>query len=76
LRQNGGRAIPLLRKHMPQPKTKKQSTRQWIGGVAVALTTIVCLFAFWRLSPDVTFIIALVALGGMIFSFWLAGGKD
>lgn len=60
---------------MTQPKAKKQ-TRQWIGSILLAISTLVCLFAFWRLSPSATFVVALVALAAMIFSFWLAGGKD
>ncbi|MBW7950167.1 MAG: hypothetical protein H3C55_12560 [Pseudorhodoplanes sp.] len=54
---------------MAQQATK----RQWISGLAIVLTTLVCLFAFWRLAPEVTFVIALVALVALLFVFWLAG---
>ena len=55
---------------------REETRRQWISGLAITLTALVCLFAFWRLSPDVTLIIALVALGALIIFFWLAGKGD
>ncbi|MHA3840620.1 hypothetical protein ACX0GZ_05300 [Sphingomonas aestuarii] len=53
----------------------KESTRRWLAGLAITLTTVIALFGFWRLSPGLTFLIACVALVGLIISFWIAG-KD
>jgi hypothetical protein len=50
-----------------------ESRRQWISGLAITITALVCLFGFWRLSPGVTFVIATSALVALIFFFWLAG---
>jgi len=50
-----------------------ESKRQWVSGLAITLTALVCLFAFWRLSPGVTFVIALSALIALIGLFWIAG---
>jgi hypothetical protein len=51
----------------------QQTTRQWIFGVLITLTTLVCLFGFWRLSPGATFIVASGALIALVIFFWLAG---
>jgi arginine exporter protein ArgO len=50
--------------------------RQWISGLAIILTTLVCLFGFWRLSPSTTLLVSLVSLVGLIFVFWLAGKRN
>jgi hypothetical protein len=50
-----------------------ESKRQWISGLAITLTALVCLFAFWRLSPGITFVIAVCALIALIGLFWVAG---
>jgi hypothetical protein len=52
---------------------REQTKRQWISGLAITLTALVCLFAFWRLAPDVTFVIAVIALVALLIFFWLAG---
>jgi hypothetical protein len=49
--------------------------RGWISGLAIILTALVALFGFWRLSPGLTFVIACVALIGLIAALWVAG-KD
>jgi len=36
-------------------------------------TTLIALFGFWRISPGITFIVATLALAGMIIAFWVAG---
>jgi divalent metal cation (Fe/Co/Zn/Cd) transporter len=54
-------------------RTPDQSHRQWLAGLAITLTALVCLFGFWRLSPIATMIIAAIALVALIFVFWLAG---
>lgn len=56
-------------------KSPKQSTRAWISGLAVTLTTIVSYLAFWRLAPGTTFVIGCVALVGMVIAAWVFGGK-
>jgi hypothetical protein len=53
-----------------------ESGRRWISGLAITITALVCLFGFWRLSPGVTFVIALSALVALIFFFWLAGKES
>lgn len=54
---------------------KRDDTRQWLSGLAITLTTIVGLFAFWRISPGVTWIVALMSLIGLVIAFWVAGKK-
>ncbi|MBZ9984000.1 hypothetical protein LB521_22965 [Mesorhizobium sp. BR-1-1-8] len=63
-------ANPCYLKQMARPA---ESKRQWISGLATTLTAIVCLFGFWRLSPGVTFTIALISLVALVIFFWLAG---
>ena len=55
---------------------KTATGRSWLAGLAVTITTLVCLFGFWRLAPGTTFVIAALALVGMIVSFWIAGRPD
>lgn len=50
-----------------------ETRRQWISGLAITLTALVCLFGFWRLSPGATFVVASVALVALVGFFWLAG---
>lgn len=53
-----------------------ESTRRWIAGLAVTLTTIIAYFAFWRLAPIATFVTGCVALTGLAVSAWILGGSD
>ena len=55
---------------------RKESMRAWLSGLAITLTTLVGLFAFWRLSPGTTFIVACVALIGLLAALWIAGKAD
>lgn len=55
---------------------KIQTGRSWLAGLAVTITTLVCLFGFWRLAPGTTFFVATLALIGIIVSFWIAGKPD
>lgn len=55
--------------------TRDETRRQWISGLAIILTAMVCLFGFWRLAPEITVIVALVALIALLVLFWIAGGK-
>jgi len=50
-----------------------ESSRQWIFGLAIVLTALVCLFGFSHLAPGATFIIAAAALVALVVFFWLAG---
>lgn len=50
-----------------------QSKRQWISGLAVILTALICLFGFWRLSPGITFVVAVCAFVALLVLFWKAG---
>ena len=54
---------------------KKETPRSWLSGLAIVLTTLIALFGFWRLSPEITFVVACLALVGLCISFWIAG-KD
>lgn len=59
---------------MSRPRNpSRQTTRSWLSGLAITVTTLVCLFGFWRLSPGVTFAIAAIALVGLIVALWVAG---
>jgi len=55
---------------------RRESTRSWLAGLAITVTTLVGLFAFWRLSPGATFIVACVALVGLLAALWVAGKPD
>lgn len=52
---------------------QRQSTRAWLSGLAVTISTIVCYFAFWHISPGVTFIVGCVALVSLIVAGWILG---
>ncbi len=56
--------------------TKRESGRAWLSGLAITVTTLVALFGFWHLAPGATFIIACLALVGLVIAFWVAGGSD
>lgn len=61
---------------MSRPETnpkKPESSRAWLAGVAITLTILISLFGFWHLSPGPTFIISVLALFGVVISFWFAG---
>ncbi len=65
----GSRMSPIT---VPVPR---ESTRAWLSGLAVTLTTIVSYLAFWRLAPGTTFVVGCVALAGMIAAAWIYGGE-
>jgi hypothetical protein len=52
---------------------EKIAWQSWLSGLAVTLTSTICLFGFWRISPGTTYIIALIALVGLVFALWVAG---
>lgn len=54
---------------------KKDSTRAWVAGLAVTLTTIVAYLAFWHLAPGLTFIIGCVSLAALLVAGWVLGGE-
>ena len=54
---------------------KRESRRAWLSGLAITLTSLIALFGFWRLAPGITFLIASVALVGLLIALWVAG-KD
>jgi hypothetical protein len=57
---------------MSRPRSPRHaSTRSWLSGLAITITTLVGLFGFWRLAPGTTFIIACVALVGLVVSLFL-----
>ena len=49
------------------------SGRLWLARLAITLTALICLFAFDHLAPKVTFVIAVLALIGLMIAFWQAG---
>lgn len=53
---------------------RKESTRAWLSGLAITITALVGLFGFWHLAPGATFIVACLAIVGLVISFWVAGG--
>lgn len=52
-----------------------ETQRQWLSGLAITLTTLVCLFGFWRLSPGATLAISSISLVALLMFFWLAGKR-
>lgn len=52
---------------------RTETRRQWISGLGIILTALICLFAFSKLAPALTFVVALTAFFALIFFFWLAG---
>lgn len=60
---------------MSREPRRPESTRAWLSGLAITLTTVVALLGFWRLSPGATFIVACIALVGLAIAFWIAGGE-
>ncbi|HWV60173.1 MAG TPA: hypothetical protein VN034_05945 [Sphingopyxis sp.] len=59
---------------MSRPRhSSRQTTRSWLSGLAITVTTLVGLFGFWRLSPGATFVIAAIAFVGLIVALWVAG---
>jgi hypothetical protein len=60
---------------MSRMKDQGQSTRTWISGLAITLTTIVTYMAFWRLAPTVTFVIGCASLVAFAIALWVAGGS-
>lgn len=52
----------------------RDSRRRWLSGLAVTLTTIISYFAFWRLSPGVTFVVGGIALATLMLLVWKTSG--
>ena len=55
---------------------RRESTRAWLSGLSIVVTTLIGLFAFWRLSPGATFIVASVAFLGLMVALWAAGKES
>jgi hypothetical protein len=55
---------------------RRESTRAWLSGLAIIVTTLIGLFAFWRLSPGTTYLVAGVAFAGLVVALWIAGKED
>ena len=59
---------------MPHPPNhKRESLRTWLSGLAVSMTAVVAYFAFWHLSPILTFMVGCVALVALISAAWHYG---
>jgi hypothetical protein len=52
---------------------RRESTRAWLSGLAVTLTTIVSYLAFWWLSPGVTLIVGCIAFIALLVAAWVYG---
>jgi uncharacterized membrane protein YhhN len=59
---------------MSRMEQRPPSTRSWLSGLVITVTTIVALFGFWRLAPVVTFLVACFALAALVVALWIAGG--
>jgi hypothetical protein len=55
---------------------RKQTLGKRLALAAIPVTCLIALFGFWRLSPGVTFGIALLALAALLAALWLAGKDD
>ena len=56
-------------------RPKSQTLRSWLSGLSITVATIIGLFAFWRISPGLTYLVALGAMLVLTVSIWIAG-KD
>ena len=58
---------------MSRPRSpRRETTRAWLSGLAITITTLIALFGFWHIAPGTTFIIACVALVGLGISLFIA----
>lgn len=54
-------------------RMKKIGLRGWVSGLAITLTALVSLFAFWRLSPGITFVVAVCSTIALVAFIWREG---
>jgi uncharacterized membrane protein YhhN len=64
-------AILCYASAMSQPAGKSVLRR--LSLAAIPITCVVAMIGFWRLAPGPTFIIAVLALVGLIVAMWFAG---
>jgi hypothetical protein len=50
-----------------------RSKQHWLSSLAITLTVFVLLFAFWRIAPGATYLVALGALMCFVGTMWEAG---
>jgi hypothetical protein len=74
LRQTGIVRVWGMRMDMSSKHRRSEPIRQWLAGLAIVLCTLIGLFGFWHLAPGATFIVACLAIVGLVISFWIAGG--
>ena len=60
----------VMQQQTPQ---HRETLRTWLSGLAVSLTAIVAYFAFWRLSPGITFAVGCFSLAALIALAWYYG---
>lgn len=66
-----------MERAMSRPNSQRRgTTRTWLSGLAITLTTIVAYLAFWRLAPGTTFIVGCLALLGIVIAGWVYGRED
>lgn len=61
---------------MSVPDRTAETTRQWLSGLAVIVTTMVCVYAFSRLSLEWTAVLAGGTLSSLLFFFWRVGRRN
>lgn len=57
-----------------QPRTKPESTRQWVTGLVVIAATIISFVGFARVSLNWTLAISSIVLVALVLFLWHAGG--
>ncbi len=70
--ENNTMRFKNMERTLPSQKPRG-GRRAWLSGLAITLTTIIALFGFWRLSPGLTFVVACLALVGLVIAWWIAG---
>jgi len=60
---------------MAGSENPKESTRQWVSGLAVLITTIVCLYSFARISLWAVAAAAAATLIGSLILSWAIGRR-
>ena len=57
-------------RRQPQPR---ETLGTWISGLVISVAVVVAYFAFWHLSPVVTFVVGCVALVVLVIAAWYYG---
>ena len=60
---------------VPSNQRQVETARQWLSGLAVVITTIVCLYSFARISISAVVAASAVALVASIIVSWILGRR-